>query len=188
MWPSGSVMLYIFSCLALAQKGRWDCTGERLTWPLDGWGSVGLSKSLHPALNLQGVTFRLTKKSPLFVFGQIIKLQFYTHQIWQFQMMAFSCTRTISTSVCNSNLIISLDNCRLELWKGLTFFSLLLRRKWKPEGSTWWRFCWWDHLQLSLLALITAYKFRHKELFSLNSIQQTKLFFHPAAAMTQKGC
>lgn len=101
-------------------------------------------------------------------------------------MTAFSCTRTISTSVCNSNLIIPLDNCRLELWKHITFFSLLLRRKWKPEGSTWWRFYWWDHLQLSLLALITAYKFRHKELFSLNNIPQTEWFFHPAAARTDK--
>lgn len=66
-------MLYIISCLAPTQKGRWDCTQERLTWPLDGWGSVGLGKSLRPVLNLQGGTFLLTKTSLLFVSGQIIK-------------------------------------------------------------------------------------------------------------------
>lgn len=66
-------MLYIISCLALAQTGRWDCTQEKLTWPLDEWGSVELGKPLHPALNLQGGTFWLTKTAPLFVFRQIIK-------------------------------------------------------------------------------------------------------------------
>lgn len=68
-------MLYIISCLVLAQKGGWDCTQETLTWPLDGWGSVGLDKPLHPAINLQGGTLRLTKLSPLFVFGPIIKCE-----------------------------------------------------------------------------------------------------------------